>query len=143
MTTKEKIESVVNSFTTTLKPTFYVGSVQRLNLTQITAFPAVLMIQPISGKFIIDSQIKKRPNMLIWIALQNKSTLHRSGSDVNTDEEAIDSYAIEFIKQYNKSGHFDKLTEVDWSFAVDNTDHNLTFVALQFACREIIGTKNC
>ena len=146
MTTAQKFQYVVNQMTTTIKPAFYVGSIERLNadLQQVTTFPAVLFIQPISGKYsILNTVITKQPNVLIWFALQNKSKLHRTGSEVNTDEETAHGYVVEFIKQYNKSGKFKQLTEVDWSFTVDQTDKNLTFVALQFNCKEIDGFSIC
>ena len=145
MTTKQKFQAVVAAMTTTLKPTFYVGSVQRLNhdLQQINTFPVILLIQPIAGRYKVDTQIKKQPNILLWFAFQSKTDLHRDGAEVNSDEDTAHIYVVEFIKRYNLSGHFEKVLEWDWSFAVDQTDKNLTFVALQFNSKEVAGTPTC
>ena len=143
MTTKDKIKSVIDSMTTLIKPGFLAGSLQALNIEKIDFYPTALFIQPISGKYVVDTQIKKQSNVFIWFAVVNSERLHGTGEQVNVDEENMHLFVQNFIKTYNQSAHFEKLKEVNWEFTTDRLDANLSGIILTFTAKEIVGYSVC
>lgn len=108
-----------------------------------SAFPVVLNVLPVSGKFSVGkTQLKDCPNCMF--AFLDEIDLDVSGVENDAVIERMKILAKEFIKEMNKSGLFEYL-EGDFPYSVvyDKLDVNVTGIVVEMQVKECSGFSLC
>lgn len=107
------------------------------------ALPVIINILPVSGRFNISrTQLRDCPNCMI--AFADKTNFDFDGVENDAIIDRCKSYAVKFIKELNKSGLFEWLSdEVPYSIFYDKLDVNITGIVIELKLKEAQGESMC
>lgn len=105
--------------------------------------PAVINLLPASGKFVLSrTQIHDAPNCMI--AFADKTEFDFDGQENDAIIERCKGYAVQFIRELNKSGLFQWVDdEVPYSVFYDKLDVNVTGIVIELRLEEVEGMPMC
>lgn len=140
-TVEEKIKSIVNEMqgVTYIFENWVTANVKFDNI----AFPAVLNVLPVSGRFNIGkTQLKDFPNCSL--AFLDKIDFDADGVEKGNVIEKCKSLSKEFILRLNDSGLFEQVDgDVTYSVVYDMLDVNVTGIVIETQLKEIKGLVLC
>ncbi|WP_294533331.1 hypothetical protein [uncultured Bacteroides sp.] len=105
--------------------------------------PAIINLLPVSGKFHIGrTMLKDYPNCMI--AFADKTEYDFDGKMNDEVIERCKGLAVEFIKEVNKSGMFEWVSDdINYSVFYDKLDVNITGIVIELQLREVQGVPMC
>lgn len=106
-------------------------------------FPVMINVLPVSGKFSISrTQLRDCPNCMI--AFADKTSFDFDGVENDAIIQRCKDYAVQFIKELNKSGLFEWVSdEVPYSIFYDKMDVNITGIVIELKLKEVQGVQMC
>lgn len=105
--------------------------------------PAIINLLPASGKFVISrTQLRDCPNCMI--AFVDKTAFDFDGVENDEVIERCKGYAVQFIRELNRSGLFEWVSdEVPYFVFYDKLDVNVTGIVIELKLKEVQGAPMC